>query len=115
MDQSALTVNTMRMLSVDAIEKANSGHPGITLGAAPMAYALWQYHLKFNPKDAAFFDRDRFILSAGHGSMLNYALLHLYGFDLDIEDIKNFRQFGSKTPGHPNAELPRALKFRRAP
>ena len=67
MDQSALTVNTMRMLSVDAIEKANSGHPGITLGAAPMAYALWQYHLKFNPKDAAFFDRDRFILSAGHG------------------------------------------------
>lgn len=101
MDQSALTVNTMRMLSVDAIEKANSGHPGITLGAAPMAYALWQYHLKFNPKDSAFFDRDRFILSAGHGSMLNYALLHLYGFDLDIEDIKNFRQFGSKTPGHP--------------
>ena len=115
MDQSALTVNTMRMLSVDAIEKANSGHPGITLGAAPMAYALWQYHLKFNPKDAAFFDRDRFILSAGHGSMLNYALLHLYGFDLDIEDIKNFRQFGSKTPGHPERGVTEGVEISTGP
>lgn len=101
MNNSQLTVNAIRLLSVDAIEKANSGHPGITLGAAPIAYALWQNSLVFNPKNPKFANRDRFILSAGHGSMLNYSLLHLYGYKLSIDDIKNFRQFGSKTPGHP--------------
>lgn len=101
MDNSNLTINAIRMLSVDSIQKANSGHPGITLGAAAMSYALWQKHLNFNPKDSKFFNRDRFILSAGHGSALNYSLLHLYGYKVSIDDMKNFRQFGSKTPGHP--------------
>ncbi|MBR6737962.1 MAG: transketolase [Clostridia bacterium] len=102
MEVSNLTVNAMRLLSCDAIDKAKSGHPGICLGASPLAYTLWQNFLTFNPKSGAkFYNRDRFILSAGHGSMLNYALLHLYGFKLSIEDIKAFRQTGSLTPGHP--------------
>ena len=101
MDYSQLTVNTMRVLSAEAIQKSNSGHPGIALGAAPIAYSLWQNALVFNPKNSKFLNRDRFILSAGHGSMLNYTLLHLYGFDVSMEDLKNFRQLGSKTPGHP--------------
>ena len=102
MENSNLTVNTIRLLSADAIEKSNSGHPGICLGAAPIAYSLWQNFLTFNPSSSKkFYNRDRFILSAGHGSMLNYSLLHLYGYKLTIEDIKNFRQFESKTPGHP--------------
>ncbi len=102
MENNNLTVNTIRLLSADAIEKSNSGHPGICLGAAPIAYSLWQNFLTFNPSSSRkFYNRDRFILSAGHGSMLNYSLLHLYGYKLSIEDIKNFRQFGSKTPGHP--------------
>ena len=102
MENSNLTVNTIRLLSADAIEKSNSGHPGICLGAAPIAYSLWQNFLTFNPSSSKkFYNRDRFILSAGHGSMLNYSLLHLYGYKLSIEDIKNFRQFESKTPGHP--------------
>ena len=101
MDSSQLTINTIRVLSAEAVEKAKSGHPGIALGAAPIAYSLWQNALTFNPKNSKWLNRDRFILSAGHGSMLNYSLLHLYGYKLTIEDIKNFRQFGSKTPGHP--------------
>ena len=102
MENNNLTVNTIRLLSADAIEKSNSGHPGICLGAAPIAYSLWQNFLTFNPSSSKkFYNRDRFILSAGHGSMLNYSLLHLYGYKLTIEDIKNFRQFESKTPGHP--------------
>ena len=102
MENSNLTINTIRLLSADAIEKSNSGHPGICLGAAPIAYSLWQNFLTFNPSSSKkFYNRDRFILSAGHGSMLNYSLLHLYGYKLSIEDIKNFRQFASKTPGHP--------------
>jgi transketolase len=100
-----LCINTIRTLSIDAIQKANSGHPGLPLGAAPFAYVLFQKHLKFNPKNPKFFDRDRFVLSAGHGSMLIYSLLHLYGYDLSIEEIKNFRQLGSKTPGHPEFGL----------
>ena len=100
-----LCINTIRTLSIDAIQKANSGHPGLPLGAAPFAYVLFQKHLKFNPKNPAFFDRDRFVLSAGHGSMLLYSLLHLYGYDLSIEEIQNFRQLGSKTPGHPEFGL----------
>jgi len=97
----SLCVDTIRFLAVDAVEKAKSGHPGMPLGAAPMACALWDRHLRFNPKNPTWFDRDRFILSAGHGSALQYALLHLYGYDLPIDELKNFRQWGSATPGHP--------------
>lgn len=96
------SVNAIRFLCVDAIQKANSGHPGVAMGAAPMAFVLWNRHLRFNPKNPDWYNRDRFILSAGHGSMLQYALLHLTGYDCPtIEDIKNFRQWKSKTPGHP--------------
>lgn len=96
-----LTVNTLRMLSVDMIGKANSGHPGLPLGAAPIAYALFRDHLIFNPEKPQWFNRDRFVLSAGHGSALLYSLLHLFKYDLTIDDLKDFRQVGSKTPGHP--------------
>ncbi len=96
-------INAIRFLAVDGVQKANSGHPGMPLGAAAMAYTLWTRHLKFNPKDPHWFDRDRFILSAGHGSMLLYALLYLTGYDVTVDDLKSFRQLGSKTPGHPEA------------
>ncbi len=94
-------INTIRFLAVDAVEKANSGHPGMPMGAAPMAFVLWSRHMRFNPKEPRWANRDRFILSAGHGSMLLYAMLHLTGFDVTLEDLKSFRQYGSKTPGHP--------------
>jgi transketolase len=94
-------IDTIRFLAVDAVEKARSGHPGMPMGAAPMAYVLWDRILRHNPGDPLWFDRDRFVLSAGHGSMLLYALLHLYGYGLSLEDIVNFRQWGSRTPGHP--------------
>ena len=100
-DLSTLTINTIRTLSIDAIQKANSGHPGLPMGCAPMAYVLWQNHLKHDPKAPQWFNRDRFVLSAGHGSMLLYSLLHLTGYDLPLDELKNFRQWGSKTPGHP--------------
>ena len=100
-----LSINTIRTLAIDAVQKANSGHPGLPLGAAPMAYVLWQRHLRHNPKDPRWPDRDRFVLSAGHGSMLLYALLHLTGYDLTMEDIKAFRQWESRTPGHPEMRL----------
>jgi len=96
-----LCVDTIRTLAIDAVQKAESGHPGLPLGAAPMAYVLWQRHLKHNPRDPKWADRDRFVLSAGHGCMLLYCLLHLTGYDLTMEDLKSFRQWGSKTPGHP--------------
>ncbi len=96
-----LCVNTIRFLTIDAIEKAGSGHPGMPMGAAPMAYALWSRHLRHNPLDPNWFDRDRFVLSAGHGSMLLYSLLFLTGYDLPLDEIKRFRQWGSRTPGHP--------------
>jgi transketolase len=97
-----LCVNSIRFLAIDAINKSNSGHPGLPMGAAPMAYALWDKLLRHNPKNPKWFNRDRFVLSAGHGCMLLYALLHLSGYDsVGIEDIKNFRQWGSRTPGHP--------------
>lgn len=96
-----LAINTIRVLSADAIQKANSGHPGLPLGCAPMAYTLWSKVMKHNPKNPKWDNRDRFVLSAGHGSMLMYSLLHLFGYGLTMEDIKQFRQWGSKTPGHP--------------
>lgn len=97
-----LGVNTVRTLSIDAIQKANSGHPGLPMGAAPMAYALWTKHLKVNPKTSTnWSDRDRFVLSAGHGSALLYSLLHLSGYNVTMDDLKSFRQWDSKTPGHP--------------
>lgn len=95
------TVNAIRILSAEGVQKANSGHPGLPMGSAPLAYALWAKHLKFNPKNPDFADRDRFVLSAGHGSMLLYSLMHLFGYPLSMDDIKQFRQWGSKTPGHP--------------
>ncbi len=94
-------INTIRFLSVDMVQKANSGHPGLPLGAAAMAYVLWMRWLRYNPKNPHCFNRDRFVLSAGHGSALLYSLLHLTGFDLPLDDIKQFRQWGSKAPGHP--------------
>jgi len=96
-----LAVTTLRTLSIDAIEQAKSGHPGMPMGAAPMAYVLWTKFLRHNPANPKWFDRDRFVLSAGHGSMLLYSLLHLCGYDLPLEELKNFRQWGSRTPGHP--------------
>ena len=96
-----LCINTVRFLSVDAVQKANSGHPGMPLGAAPMAYVLWTRLLKHNPRNPDWSDRDRFVLSAGHGSMLLYSLLHLTGYDLSLDEIKQFRQWGSKAAGHP--------------
>ncbi|MGK7925585.1 MAG: transketolase family protein, partial [Spirulina sp.] len=97
-----LCINSIRFLAIDAVQKANSGHPGLPMGAAPMAFALWDRFMRFNPKNPSWFNRDRFVLSAGHGCMLQYALLYLTGYDsVSIEDIKQFRQWGSKTPGHP--------------
>ena len=98
----ALSINAIRVLSADAIQKANSGHPGLPLGCAPIGYELWTRHMNHNPANPAWPNRDRFILSGGHGSMLLYSLLHLFGYgDLSKEDIMNFRQLGSLTPGHP--------------
>ena len=99
LDQKSVTA--ARMLGVEMIEASHSGHPGIVLDAAPMAYTLFEYHMRFNPKQPKWINRDRFVLSAGHGSALLYSLLHLNGFDLTVDDLKAFRQMGSKTPGHP--------------
>jgi transketolase len=96
-----LCINTIRFLAVDAVQKANSGHPGMPMGATPMAYVLWTRHLQHNPANPAWPNRDRFVLSAGHGSMLLYSLLHLTGYDMPMEQLQQFRQWGSKTPGHP--------------
>ena len=100
-DIDRLCINTLRMLAVDMVEKANSGHPGMPLGAAPMAYVLWSRFMKFQPEDPRWPDRDRFVLSAGHGSALLYAILHMTGHDISMDELKNFRQWGSRTPGHP--------------
>ncbi len=110
-----LCINTIRTLSIDAIQKANSGHPGLPLGCAPFAYVLFQNHLKFNPQNPSYFDRDRFVLSAGHGSALLYSLLHLYGYNLSLDEIKNFRQLGSKTPGHPEAHTTAGVEATTGP
>src|SRR5258706_12806448 len=100
-DLAQLSVNTIKFLSADAVEKAKSGHPGAPMGAADMAYVLWSKYLRFDPSDPQWQNRDRFVLSAGHASMLLYSLLHLFGFDLSMEDLQSFRQWGSRTPGHP--------------
>jgi transketolase len=110
-----LCINTIRFLSVDAVQKADSGHPGLPLGAAPMAYVLWTRFLHHNPTDANWFNRDRFVLSAGHGSMLLYSLLHLTGYDLSMEEIKQFRQWGSKTPGHPERGVAPGIEVTTGP
>ena len=94
-------IDTLRFLSVDMVQKADSGHPGLPLGAAPMAYVLWTRHMKYYPANPKWTDRDRFVLSAGHGSALLYSLLFATGYDLSLDDIKHFRQWGSKTAGHP--------------
>ena len=100
-DADQLNVNTIRFLAVDAVQQADSGHPGLPLGAAPMAYVLWDRFLRHDPVDPTWPNRDRFILSPGHGSAMLYALLHTYGYDLPLEEIRRFRQYGSMTPGHP--------------
>lgn len=111
----ALCVNTIRFLSIDAIQKANSGHPGLPMGAAPMAYALWTHFLKYNPKNPSWIDRDRFVLSAGHGSMLLYSMLFLTGYDLSLEQIKQFRQWGSIAPGHPERGITPGVEVTTGP
>src|SRR5699024_8390151 len=99
-EKDQLAIDTIRALSIDAVEQANSGHPGLPMGAAPMAYTLWTRHLNFNPLSKGFCDRDRFVLSAGLGSALLYSLLHVSG-SLELDELKLFRQWGSKTAGHP--------------
>lgn len=110
-----LCINTLRFLAVDAVQKAKSGHPGLPMGAAPMAYALWDRFLKFDPKHPKWPDRDRFVLSAGHGSALLYALLHMTGYDLPLEQIKNFRQWNSMTPGHPEYNVAPGIEATTGP
>ncbi|QQL49588.1 transketolase [Mucilaginibacter ginkgonis] len=110
-----LSVNTLRMLSIDMVQKANQGHPGLPLGAAPMAYVLWNNFLRFDPKEPKWPNRDRFVLSAGHGSALLYSLLHMYGYDLSMEDLKGFRQLGSRTAGHPESTLTPGVEVTTGP
>ena len=110
-----LCINTIRALTLDAVQKAKSGHPGLPLGAAPMAYVLWTRFLRHNPKNPKFDNRDRFLLSAGHGSMLIYSLLYLTGYDLSLDELKNFRQWGSKTPGHPEYGLTPGVEITTGP
>src|SRR2546427_826364 len=110
-----LCINTIRTLAIDAVQKAKSGHPGLPLGAAPMAYVLWTRFMRYNPKNPKWENRDRFLLSAGHGCMLLYALLHLTGYDLSLDEIKNFRQWGSKTPGHPEYGLAPGVEITTGP
>ncbi len=114
-DLDQLCINTIRTLSIDAIQKANSGHPGLPLGMAPAAYVLWTKFLRHNPKNPKWFGRDRFLLSGGHGSMLIYSLLHLTGYDLSMDEIKNFRQLHSKTPGHPENILTPGVEITTGP
>ena len=112
-DLDQRSINALRVLAMDGVEKANSGHPGMPMGMADVAYVLWTRHLKHNPKDPLWPNRDRFILSAGHGSMLLYSLLYLTGYPLALGDLQQFRQWGSKTAGHP--EYDAALGIERCP
>ena len=105
-DHHRLIVNTIKGLTMDAVQAANSGHPGMPMGCADLATVIWTRFLTYDPRAPQWPDRDRFVLSAGHGSMLLYSLLHLSGFDVSIDDLKNFRQWGSKTPGHPEVGQP---------
>src|ERR1044071_8580445 len=114
-DLDQLCINTIRALSLDAVQKAESGHPGLPLGAAPMAYVLWTRFLRHNPHNPKWENRDRFLLSAGHGSMLIYSLLHLTGYDLPLDELKNFRQWGSMTPGHPEYGLTPGVEITTGP
>jgi transketolase len=114
-DLQSRAVNTLRFLSVDAVQQANSGHPGLPMGAAAMAFTLWTRHLRHNPRNPKWFGRDRFILSGGHGSMLLYSLLHLTGYDLPLDELKNFRQWGSRTPGHPEYGLTPGVEMTTGP
>src|SRR5918998_1405029 len=114
-DLDQLCINTIRALSIDAVQRAESGHPGLPLGAAPMAYLLWARFMRHNPKNPKWQGRDRFLLSAGHGSMLLYALLHLTGYDLPLDELKNFRQWGSKTAGHPENVLTPGVEITTGP
>ncbi len=109
------SINTIRCLAIDAVEKANSGHPGTPMALAPAAYVLWMEHLKYNPRNPKWFNRDRFVLSNGHASILQYAVLHLVGYDISIEDIKNFRQYDSITPGHPEYGLTLGIETTTGP
>ncbi|MDA8091317.1 MAG: transketolase [Nitrospiraceae bacterium] len=115
MNTDELCINTIRMLSVDMVQKANSGHPGMPMGAAPMAYVLWTRFMRSNPENPFWPDRDRFVLSAGHGSALLYAMLHLSGYDMPMDEIKNFRQWGSHTPGHPEYDPKRGIECTTGP
>src|SRR5678810_311848 len=110
-----LCINTIRALTLDAVQKAESGHPGLPLGAAPMAYVLWTRFLRHNPHNPKWENRDRFLLSAGHGSMWIYSLLHLTGYGLSLDEIKHFRQWGSKTPGHPEYGLTPGIEITTGP
>lgn len=110
-----LAINTIRTLAIDGVQAANSGHPGLPLGAAPMAYVLWTRFLRFDPADPRWPDRDRFVLSAGHGSMLLYSLLHLTGYDLPLDELRRFRQWGSRTPGHPESQLTPGVEVSTGP
>ena len=114
-DADRLAINTIRFLAVDMVEKAQSGHPGAPLGQAPLAYLLWTRHLRHNPDNPDWPNRDRFVLSCGHASALLYALLHLAGYGLPIEELQRFRQLGSKTPGHPEHELTRGVETTTGP
>src|SRR5215211_1826893 len=108
-------IDTIRTLTMDAVERASSGHPGMPMAMAPAAYVLYARYLKHNPRDPAWPDRDRFILSAGHGSMLLYSLLHLSGYDLPLDELKQFRQWGSRTPGHPEYGLTPGVEITTGP
>src|SRR6266576_274621 len=110
-----LCINTIRTLSLDAVQQAESGHPGLPLGAAPMAYVLWTQFMRHNPANPKWENRDRFLLSAGHGSMLLYSLLHLTGYDLALDELKRFRQWGSRTPGHPEYGLTPGVEITTGP
>jgi len=114
-DLEKLSINTIRAVSADQPQAASSGHPGAPMGCAPMAYVLWQRHLRHGPAEGEFFNRDRFVLSAGHGSSMLYALMHLYGYGLSLEDLKAFRQLGSKTPGHPESFMTHGVEATTGP
>src|ERR1700749_573766 len=114
-DIQTLCIDTVRVLSADAVQKANSGHPGTPMAIAPMGFVLWTKHMRYSPKDPAWPNRDRFILSAGHACMFRYSYLYLTGYDLSLDDIKNFRQLHSKTPGHPEYGLTPGIEITTGP